>query len=177
MNARIVNPLDRQAQRSCNEFLKNLKATIFYGVPHIGGGEYFKQFFVHEYQRFNDANKKQIAKSGILKNIEGFNTQMAELSVDFETAIDPTLIIYAFCEGRPVRRGESLLVPYASAQYLAGRNHYKVEDATHITICQPTSQQAINYSLLKDVLVAVMEGTQRRTTPQSTHTLREQRFL
>jgi len=72
---------------------------------------------------------------------------------------------------------ESLLVPYASAQYLAGRNHYKVEDATHITICQPTSQQAINYSLLKDVLVAVIEGTQRRTTPQSTHTMREQRFL
>jgi hypothetical protein len=57
----------------------------------------------------------------------------------------------------------SVLVPYASAQYLARRNHYKVEDATHITICQPTSQQAINYSLLKDVLVLVMKGTQRRT--------------
>jgi hypothetical protein len=54
-------------------------------------------------------------------------------------------------------------VPYASAQYLACRNHHKVEDAIHITICQPTSQQGINYSLLKDVLVVVMEGTRRRT--------------
>jgi len=32
---------------------------------------------------------------------------MAELSVDFETAMDPTLIIYAFGEGRPVRSGVS----------------------------------------------------------------------
>ncbi len=55
---------------------------------------------------------------------------------------------------------ESVLVPYASAQQLAGRNHYKVEDATHITICQPTSKEAINYSLLKDVLAVVMEESQ-----------------
>ncbi len=64
----------------------------------------------------------------------------------------------------------SVLVPYASAQNLARRNHYKVEDATHITICQPTSQQATNYSQLKHVLSVIMEGTQRQTTPQSTHT-------
>ncbi|CAK9228329.1 unnamed protein product [Sphagnum troendelagicum] len=166
-NARTGNSLDDKAKQCCTKFLKNLKGTIFYGVPHTGGGEDFKQFFVRECQRFNDANKKRIAKSGILKNIEVFNRQMEELSVDFEIAVDPTLIIYAFGEGRPVRRGESVLVPYASAQYLARRNHYKVEDATHITICQPTSRQAINYSLLKDVLVVVMEGTQRRTTPQS----------
>ncbi|KAH8958356.1 hypothetical protein BDL97_06G019800 [Sphagnum fallax] len=163
VNARTVNPLDEQAQRHCTKFLKNLKGTIFYGVPHTGGGEDFKQFFVYQSQQFNDVNKKQIAESGILKSFEGFNRQMAELSVDFESAVDPTLIIYAFGEGRPVRRGGSVLVPYASAQYLARRNHYKVEDATHITICQPTSKQAINYSLLKDVLALVMKGTQRRT--------------
>ncbi|CAM6021789.1 unnamed protein product [Sphagnum balticum] len=176
VNARIVNPLDKQAQQSCTKFLNNLKGTIFYGVPHTGGGEDFKQFFVYQSQRFNDANKKRMAKSGILKNVEGFNRQMAELSVDFETAVDPTLIIYAFGEGRPVGRGESVLVPYASAQCLARRNHYKVEDATHITICQPTSREAINYSRLKDVLAVVMKGTQRRTTPQSTHTLSQLRF-
>jgi hypothetical protein len=55
---------------------------------------------------------------------------------------------------------ESVLVPYASAQQLARRNHYRVEDATHITICQPTSRQAINYSLLKDVLAVLMEEMQ-----------------
>ncbi len=107
VNARTVNPLDEQAQRHCTKFLKNLKGTIFYGVPHTGGGEDFKQFFVYQSQQFNDVNKKQIAESGILKSFEGFNRQMAELSVDFESAVDPTLIIYAFGEGRPVRRGVS----------------------------------------------------------------------
>jgi ABC-type transporter lipoprotein component MlaA len=87
--------------------LNNLKGTIFYVVPHIGGGEDFKQFFVYQSQRFNAANKKRLAKSGILKNIEGFNRQMADLSVDFEIVIDPTLNIYAFDEGRPIRRGVS----------------------------------------------------------------------
>ncbi len=108
VNARIVNPLDKQAQQSCTKFLHNLKGTIFYGVPHTGGGEDFKQFFVYQSQQFNDVNKKQIAKSGILKNIKGFNRQMADLSVDFETAVDAALIIYAFGEGQPVRKGVSL---------------------------------------------------------------------
>jgi hypothetical protein len=107
VNARIVNPLDTQAKRSCTMFLNNLKGTIFYGVPHTGGGDDFKQFFVYQSQGFKDANKKRIAKSGILKNIEGFNRQMADLSVDFESAADPSLIIYAFGEGLPVRRGVS----------------------------------------------------------------------
>jgi hypothetical protein len=120
VNARIVNPLDKQAQQSCTKFLNNLKGTIFYGVPHTGGGEDFKQFFVYQSQRFNDANKKRMAKSGILKNVEGFNRQMAELSVDFETAVDPTLIIYAFGEGRPVRRGVSF-----SSKSLSYNNDYQ----------------------------------------------------
>ncbi len=64
---------------------------------------------------------------------------------------------------------EAVLVPYASAQQLARRNHYNVEDANHLTICKPSSQNAINYSLLKDVFADVMEETQRETTPQSTH--------
>jgi hypothetical protein len=57
---------------------------------------------------------------------------------------------------------ESVLVPYASAQQLAPRHHYNVADATHVTICKPSSRNAINYSLLKDVLAAVMEETRRQ---------------
>jgi pimeloyl-ACP methyl ester carboxylesterase len=167
--ARIVNPLDKRAKLSCTKFLENLKGTIFYGVPHTGGGADFKQYFVYQSQRLNDLNGEEFAKSGILKNMEGFNKQMADLSIDFENAADPALIIYAFGEGKPVKRGQSVLVPFASAQQLARRNHYKVEDATHITICQPISRQAINYSRLKDVLAIVMEGTQTRSTPESTH--------
>ncbi len=103
VRARVVGHLDEQVQRSCNKFLENLKGAIFYGVPHTGGGEDFKKYFVYQSQQFNDAKKKQIAKSGILKSFEGFNRQMAELSVDFETAVDPKLNIYAFGEGQPVK--------------------------------------------------------------------------
>ncbi len=117
VNARIVNPLDEQAQRRCTKFLKNLKGTIFYGVPHTGGGEDFKQFFIYQSQQFNDANKKQIAKSGILESFEGFDRQMAKLSLDFEIAVDPTLIIYAFGEGRPIRRGVSFSSKSLSYNY------------------------------------------------------------
>jgi hypothetical protein len=45
---------------------------------------------------------------------------MAELSVDFETAVDPTLNIYAFGEGRPVRRGVSF-----SSKSLSYNNDYQ----------------------------------------------------
>jgi hypothetical protein len=173
-NAPIMNLLDARAKRSCTKFLENLKGTIFYGVPHTGGGGDFKQYFVYQSQRLNDENGEQFAKSGILKNVEGFNRQMEALSVDFDIAVDPALIIYAFGEGQPVNRGESVLVPYASAQQLARRNHYKVEDATHITICQPTSREAINYSKLKEVLAVVMEGIEMLSNPQSTHARSQQ---
>ncbi len=119
-NARIVNPLDRQAKRSCTKFLENLKGTIFYGVPHTGGGEDFKQYFVYQSQRLNDAKGEQFAKSGILKNMEGFNRQMAALSVDFENAVDPALIIYAFGEGQPLKKGVSF-----SSKSLGYNNDYQ----------------------------------------------------
>ncbi len=116
-NFTIVHP---QVPQSCTKFLKNLKGTIFYGVPHTGGGEDFKQFFLWECQLFNDAKKKHIVKSRILRSIEGFNRQMEKLSIDFETAVDPTLIIYAFGEGQPVRRGVSF-----SSKSLSYNNDYE----------------------------------------------------
>jgi hypothetical protein len=123
VTARIVNTLDKQVQRSCTKFLNNLKGTIFYGVPHTGSGKDFQQFFVYQSEQINAASKKskkRLAKSGILKNIEGFNRQMEELSVDFESAVDPTLIIYAFGEGRPIRKGVSL-----SSKSLSYNNDYQ----------------------------------------------------
>ncbi len=107
VNARVVNNIDRRAKRCCTKFLKNLKATIFYGVPHTGGRENLKQYFVYESQRFNNAKGVRFAKSGILKNIEELNRQMGDLSVDFDSAVHDTLIIYAFAEGQPLKRGVS----------------------------------------------------------------------
>jgi hypothetical protein len=119
-NAPIMNLLDARAKRSCTKFLENLKGTIFYGVPHTGGGGDFKQYFVYQSQRLKDAKGEQFAKSGILKKVEEFNRQMAALSVDFENAVDPALIIYAFGEGRPIRRGVSF-----SSKSLSYNNDYQ----------------------------------------------------
>jgi hypothetical protein len=60
---------------------------------------------------------------------------------------------------------EPVLVPYASAQQLSQNNNYKVENATHLTICKPASKQAANYSLLKNCLVEIGQAVQTKTTP------------
>jgi hypothetical protein len=162
--ARVENNLERAAKQSCQKFLGNLKGTIFYSVPHAGGREDFKEYFIWECKKFNASKKKQITKSGLLRSMDCFNQQMAYLTEDFDIAVEPSLIIYAFGEGLPVPEVGSVLVPYASAQQLARRNHYKVEDADHLTICKPSSKNAINYSLLKDVLLTIMKGVQTQPT-------------
>ncbi len=116
----IVDALDRRANRCCTKFLKNRKGTIFYAVPHTGGGEDLKPYFIHQSQRFNDENGERFANSGILRNIESFNREMAELSVDFETAVDPALIIFAFGEGQPLITGVSF-----SSKSLSYNNDYQ----------------------------------------------------
>jgi len=56
---------------------------------------------------------------------------------------------------------EPVLVPYASAQQLSRNNNYKVENATHLTICKPASKQAANY---KNCLVEIGQAVQTQTT-------------
>jgi hypothetical protein len=165
---RVENALERAVKESCQKFLGNLKGTIFYSVPHAGGREDFKEYFIWECKKFN-ASKKKITNSGLLRSMDCFNQQMAHLTVDFDSAVEPSLMIYAFGEGLPVPEVGSVLVPYASAQQLARRNHYKVEDADHLTICKPSSRNAINYSKLKDVLLTIMKGVQTQPTPQMKH--------
>ncbi|CAK9228331.1 unnamed protein product [Sphagnum troendelagicum] len=167
--ARVENALERAAKENCQKFLGNLKGTIFYSVPHAGGIEDFKEYFIWQCKKFNASKKKQITKSGLLRSMDCFNQQMAHLTVDFDSAVEPSLMIYAFGEGLPVPEVGSVLVPYASAQQLARRNHYKVEDADHLTICKPSSQNAINYSKLKEVLLTIMKGVQTQPTPQMKH--------
>ncbi|CAM6021792.1 unnamed protein product [Sphagnum balticum] len=107
----------------------------------------------------------QIKKSGLLKNVKSFDRQMAQLSVDFRLAVTDSLNIYAFGEGLPLEPGEPVLIPYASAQQLSRNDNYKVENATHLTICKPASKQAANYSLLKNCLVEIGQAVQTQTTP------------
>ncbi|CAK9221092.1 unnamed protein product [Sphagnum troendelagicum] len=52
---------------------------------------------------------------------------------------------------------QEVLVPYASAQRLSENNNYKVEDATHLTICRPCAKDHISYSKMVDCLKACLK--------------------
>jgi hypothetical protein len=52
---------------------------------------------------------------------------------------------------------QEVLVPYASAQRLSRNNNYKVEDATHLTICQPCTKDHMSYSKTVECLKACLK--------------------
>ncbi len=52
---------------------------------------------------------------------------------------------------------QEVLVPYASAQQLLKNNNYKVEDATHLTICQPCTKDDISYITIVECLKACLK--------------------
>ncbi len=88
---------------NCKRFLENLKGTIFYGVPHTGGPRELLEYFVSQSPKMNSINKKLIkAQPSLLNNIESFNRQMEQLTVDFDDAIEENVNIYAFAKGKPL---------------------------------------------------------------------------
>jgi hypothetical protein len=42
---------------------------------------------------------------------------------------------------------QGILMPYASAIQLSNNNHYKIEDANHLTICKPPNKDHPSYYL------------------------------
>ncbi len=100
IHQRIINLIEASINKSCKRFLENLKATIFYGVPHAGGSESCLKYFSWKCQQINTMKKKLRIHSSLLRNLTSFNRQMEELSMDFEKAISHDLIIYAFNEGQ-----------------------------------------------------------------------------
>jgi hypothetical protein len=99
IHQRIINLSDDAINKSCKRFLENLKATVFYGVPHAGGSEGFSKYLSWKCQQINTMKKKLRIHSSLLRNLTSFNRQMEDLSTDFEIAISQDLIIYAFSEG------------------------------------------------------------------------------
>jgi hypothetical protein len=60
-----------------------------------------------------------------------------------------------------------VLVPHASAQRSSRNNNYKVEDATHLTICQPCTKDDISYITIVECLKACLKkSTQLPILPQ-----------
>jgi hypothetical protein len=82
---------------------------------------------------------------------------MEYLSTDFKTAVHEDVNIYAFGEGLPLDNNWEILVPYASATRLSNNNHYKIEDANHLTICKPPNKDHPSYYLLLKCLKICME--------------------
>jgi nucleoside-triphosphatase THEP1 len=52
---------------------------------------------------------------------------------------------------------QGILVPFASAIQLSNNNHYKIEDANHLTICKPPNKDHPSYYLLLRCLRICME--------------------
>ncbi len=99
VNQRSRNDLDIEVHKCCTTFLNNVKGVVFYGVPHVGGQQNLSNYFKWQHQQINMLNK-DATPSGISKNLESFNTQMAHLSTDFKNAFDENVNNYAFGEGK-----------------------------------------------------------------------------
>ncbi len=105
ISQKVTNEYDMRRSMDCKRFLENLKGTIFYGVPHAGGPKELLEYFTWQSQEMNSIDKKLMkAQSSLLNNIESFNRQMEQLSVDFDDAIEANINIYAFIEGKPLNQ-------------------------------------------------------------------------
>ncbi|CAK9265638.1 unnamed protein product [Sphagnum jensenii] len=105
-------------------FLRNVRGVAFYAVPHAGSTNFRK--YVNKL-RCNNRHHP-----GIMDNIQPWQRDMEQLSVDFDCIVtENEIIIYAFCEGRPMAQ-VGILVDFSLAQRSAGDNCYKVEDANHM---------------------------------------------
>ncbi|CAM6033450.1 unnamed protein product, partial [Sphagnum compactum] len=156
VDQRPKNDLDDEKHKCCKTFLNNVKGVVFYGVPHSGGTQYLSKYFTWQYQQINTLSKYATQPS-FSKNLEPFNSQMEYLSTDFKNVIHEDLNIYAFGEGLPFDKNWGILVPYASATRLSNNNHYKIEDANHLTICKPPNKDHPSYSLLLQCLKICMK--------------------
>ncbi|CAM6033858.1 unnamed protein product [Sphagnum compactum] len=156
VHQRSKNTLDDEVHKCCKTFLNNVKGVIFYGVPHVGGTQYLSNYFIWQHQQINTLNKCA-TQSGFLKSLKSFNPQMEHLSTDFKNAIPEDVNIYAFGEGLPLDENWGILVPYASAIQLSNNNHYRIEDANHLTICKPPNKNHPSYYLLLQCLRICME--------------------
>jgi hypothetical protein len=102
---KVANEYDIRTKTNCKRFLENLKGTIFYGVPHTGGPRELLEYFTRQSRKMNSIDNKLIkAQPSLLNNIESFNRQMEQLTVDFGQAIETYVNIYAFAEGKPLNR-------------------------------------------------------------------------
>jgi hypothetical protein len=89
-----TNSWSKATVQSAKMFLSNVRGVAFYAVPHAGSSNIAK--YVNKLLRRNNRHHP-----GIMDNIQPWQRDMEDLSVDFDEIVDGNKInIYAFCEGR-----------------------------------------------------------------------------
>jgi hypothetical protein len=97
----IRNPTNSWSEATVQHaevFLRNVRGVAFYAVPHAGSSNIAK--YVNKLLRCNNRHHP-----GIMDNIQPWQRDMEELSVEFDSIVTENEInIYAFCEGRPMEQ-------------------------------------------------------------------------
>jgi pimeloyl-ACP methyl ester carboxylesterase len=145
---RARNKLEKKFFSNCKNFLENIKGIVFYGVPHSGTSiaQYLKDF---------DRAFPKVQLGDLIRNLQPFQNDMEQLSVDFEDALKRDIIFYAFAE--LLKYNKVLVVPWTSATQLT-RNNNMTLDANHIDICKPYSKNDAGYRKLVEILELIMDG-------------------
>ncbi len=101
----IRNPTDSWSKTTvqcAKMFLSNVRGVAFYAVPHAGSSN------IHKYvtKLLSCRNRRH---PGIMDNIQPWQRDMEQLSVDFDEIVaEKGINIYAFCEGRPIKQVVSM---------------------------------------------------------------------
>ncbi len=97
----IRNPTNSWSEATVQHaevFLRNVRGVAFYAVPHAGSSNIAK--YVNKLLRCHNRHHR-----GIMDNIQPWQRDMEELSVEFDSIVTEIEInIYAFCEGRPMEQ-------------------------------------------------------------------------
>jgi len=97
----IRNPTNSWSEATVQHakvFLRNVRGVAFYAVPHAGSSNIAE--YVKKLLRCNNRHRR-----GIMHNIQPWQRDMEQLSVDFDYIVNENNInIYAFCEGRPMKQ-------------------------------------------------------------------------
>jgi triacylglycerol esterase/lipase EstA (alpha/beta hydrolase family) len=93
-----TNSLSKATVQHAKVFLSNVRGVAFYAVPHAGSRNFAE--YVDKLLRCNNRHH-----CGIMDNIQPWQRDMEQLSVDFDDIVNENKInIYAFCEGRPMEQ-------------------------------------------------------------------------
>ncbi|KAH9569575.1 hypothetical protein CY35_03G140600 [Sphagnum magellanicum] len=169
----IGNPTNSWSEATVQHakvFLRNVRGVAFYAVPHAGSSSIPE--YVNKLLRCNNRHHR-----GIIDNIQPWQRDMEQLSVDFDNIVNQNKInIYAFCEGRPMKQ-VGILVEFSSAQRSAGNNSYMVEDADHMEVCKPPSKEHPSYGLLLQFIITSAKVARECAQPlQEVHDLPQSTF-